>query len=198
MNPTEKHRKLIAEVMREGAILRETIAGVLSTEIMAAADAIADSFKAGGKLFLFGNGGSAADAQHLAAEFINGYDMIRPPLPAIALTTDTSIITSIANDSFFNGIFTKQLGALGRVGDVALGITTSGCSENVLEGLRIANGIGMTTIALTAERGKAAGLATIALRIPSDSTPRIHEAHIAVGHLLCELVNLILFKEIKS
>jgi D-sedoheptulose 7-phosphate isomerase len=189
-------KESVARSLKEGAELRLKMAETISTEIAAAAEAIADAFKAGRKLLLFGNGGSAADAQHIAAEFMNRFLIERPPLPAIALTTDTSVLTSIANDYSFDEIFSKQVKALGKKGDVALGITTSGSSGNVLKALRVARRLGMITIALTGEGGKAASLADIPLQIPSRSTPRIQEAHIAVGHILCDLTDTLLFKDV--
>jgi D-sedoheptulose 7-phosphate isomerase len=186
----------VAKSLKEGAELRLKMADTMAGSIAEAADAIAEAFKAGRKLLLFGNGGSAADAQHIAAEFINRFLIERPPLPAIALTTDTSILTSIANDYSFDEIFSKQVKALGKKGDVALGITTSGSSANVLRALRAARKLGLVTIALTGEAGKAASLADIALQIPSRSTPRIQEAHIVVGHILCDLTDTILFKNV--
>jgi D-sedoheptulose 7-phosphate isomerase len=178
-----------ARSLKEGAELRLKMAETIST-------GIAEAFKAGRKLLLFGNGGSAADAQHIAAEFMNRFLIERPPLPAIALTTDTSVLTSIANDYAFDEVFSKQVKALGKKGDVALGITTSGSSGNVLKALRAAKKLGMITIALTGEGGKAASLADIPLQIPSRSTPRIQEAHIAVGHILCDLTDTLLFKDV--
>jgi len=189
-------KESVARSLKEGADLRLKMAETISTEIAAAAEAIADAFKAGRKLLLFGNGGSAADAQHIAAEFMNRFLIERPPLPAIALTTDTSVLTSIANDYSFDEIFSKQVKALGKKGDVALGITTSGSSGNVLKALRVAKRLGMITIALTGEGGKAASMADIPLQIPSRSTPRIQEAHIAVGHILCDLTDTLLFKDV--
>ena len=189
-------KESVARSLKEGAELRLKMAETISSEIATAAEAIAEAFKAGRKLLLFGNGGSAADAQHIAAEFMNRFLIERPPLPAIALTTDTSVLTSIANDYAFDEIFSKQVKALGKKGDVALGITTSGSSGNVLKALRAAKKLGMTTIALTGEGGKAASLSDIALQIPSRSTPRIQEAHIAVGHILCDLTDTILFKDV--
>lgn len=186
----------VVRSLKEGAELRLKIADSMAGEIASAAAAIADAFKAGRKLLLFGNGGSAADAQHIAAEFMNRFLIERPPLPAIALTTDTSVLTSIANDYAFDEVFAKQLKALGRKGDVALGITTSGSSPNVLKALRAAKKMGLTTIALTGEGGKAAALSDIGLQVPSRSTPRIQEAHIAVGHILCDLTDTILFKDV--
>ena len=189
-------KESIARSLKEGAELRLRMAETMSPGIAAAAEAIAEAFKAGRKLLLFGNGGSAADAQHIAAEFMNRFLIERPPLPAVALTTDTSVLTSIANDYSFDEIFSKQVKALGKKGDVALGITTSGSSGNVLKALRVAKRLGMITIALTGEGGKAASLADIPLQIPSRSTPRIQEAHIAVGHILCDLTDTLLFKDI--
>jgi len=189
-------KESVVRSLKEGAELRLKMADTLSSGIVTAAEAIADAFKAGRKLLLFGNGGSAADAQHIAAEFMNRFLIERPPLPAVALTTDTSVITSIANDYAFDEIFSKQVKALGKKGDVALGITTSGSSGNVLKALRVAKKLGMTTIALTGEGGKAGSLADIALQIPSRSTPRIQEAHIAVGHILCDLTDMLLFKDV--
>jgi D-sedoheptulose 7-phosphate isomerase len=155
---------------------------------------ISHAFEAGNKLFLFGNGGSAADAQHLAAEFVNRYVMDRPPLPAIALTTDTSILTSISNDFSFNEIFAKQLKALGKEGDVAFGISTSGNSSNIIKAFEVAKEMRMKTVALTGNDGGAiAKMADISLIVPSTSTPRIQEVHILVGHILCEMVEHSLF-----
>ena len=189
-------KETVVRSLKEGAELRLKMAETMAASISAAAEAIADAFKAGRKLLLFGNGGSAADAQHIAAEFMNRFLIERPPLPAIALTTDTSVLTSIANDYAYDDIFSKQVKALGKKGDVALGITTSGSSANVLKALRAANKLGMTTIALTGEAGKAASLADISLQIPSRSVPRIQEAHIVVGHILCELTDALLFKDV--
>lgn len=156
---------------------------------------IAEAFSHGGKLFIFGNGGSAADAQHIAAEFVNRFLMERPPLPALALTTDTSILTSISNDYDFSEVFAKQIKALGHKGDIALGITTSGNSPNVVKGLEVSKELGIKTVALTGQDGgKVARVADLSLVVASDQTPRIQEAHGLLGHILCELVDYILFK----
>jgi D-sedoheptulose 7-phosphate isomerase len=155
---------------------------------------ISHTFEAGNKLFFFGNGGSAADAQHLAAEFVNRYVMDRPPLPAIALTTDASILTSVSNDFAFNEIFAKQIRALGKEKDVAIGITTSGNSPNVVKAFEVAKEMGMKTIAFTGnDGGVVAKMADFPLIVPSTSTPRIQEAHILIGHILCEMVEHYLF-----
>jgi len=155
---------------------------------------IAQTFEAGNKIFFFGNGGSAADAQHLAAEFVNRYVIDRPPLPAIALTTDTSILTSISNDFAFNEIFAKQLRAIGKEGDVAIGISTSGNSSNVVKAFEVAKEMGMKTVALSGnDGGVLAKMADVSLIVSSTSTPRIQETHILIGHILCEMVEHQLF-----
>ena len=155
---------------------------------------VASTFEAGNKVFFFGNGGSAADAQHLAAEFVNRYVMDRPPLPAIALTTDTSILTSISNDLSFKEIFSKQIRALGREGDVAIGISTSGNSPNIIKAFEVAKEIGMKRVALTGNNGGVISkMADFSLVVPSTSTPRIQEVHILIGHILCEMVEHYLF-----
>ena len=155
---------------------------------------IAQTFEAGNKIFFFGNGGSAADAQHLAAEFVNRYVMDRPPLPAIALTTDTSILTSVSNDFAFNEIFAKQLRAIGKEGDVAIGISTSGNSSNVVKAFEVAKEMGIKTVALSGnDGGVLAKMADVSLVVSSTSTPRIQETHILIGHILCEMVEHQLF-----
>jgi D-sedoheptulose 7-phosphate isomerase len=189
-------QEAIVKMLKEGADLRLQIAETMTGDILEAAQAIAHAFKAGRKLLLFGNGGSAADSQHIAAEFMNRFLIERPPLPAIALTTDTSILTSISNDYAFDEVFSKQVKALGRKGDIALGISTSGNSANVIKAFRAAKKIGMITIALTAEGGKMSANADIALSVPSRITPRIQEAHITIGHILCDLTDTILFRQV--
>lgn len=155
---------------------------------------VSQAFERGNKLLLLGNGGSAADAQHIAAEFVNRFIIDRPPLPAIALTTDTSILTSVANDSAFQEIFARQIKALGKEGDVVLGLSTSGNSPNVIRALEVAKEMGIKTVALTGnDGGMLARLADIPLVVSSSSTPRIQETHILVGHILCEMVEHQLF-----
>jgi D-sedoheptulose 7-phosphate isomerase len=164
------------------------------SQLLDAIKLITHAFEAGNKLFFFGNGGSAADAQHLAAEFVNRYIMDRPPLPAIALTTDTSVLTSISNDFSFEEIFSKQLRALGKEGDVAVAISTSGNSANVINAIEVAKEMGIKTIALTGnDGGMLAKKADISLNVSSKSTPRIQESHILIGHILCEMVEHQLF-----
>ena len=155
---------------------------------------VSHAFESGNKVFFFGNGGSAADAQHLAAEFVNRYVMDRPPLPAIALTTDTSILTSVSNDLAFDEIFAKQLRALGKEGDVAIGISTSGNSPNIIKAFEVAKEMGMKRVALTGNNGGVISkMADFSLVVPSTSTPRIQETHILIGHILCEMVEHYLF-----
>ena len=160
-----------------------------------AADRLAECLASGHKLLIFGNGGSAADAQHIAAEMVNRFRIERTPLAAIALTTDTSIITSIGNDYQFNDIFAKQLKALGDANDIAWAISTSGNSPNVVAAAREAGKIGMFTLAMTGRGGELASVADLVLKVDTDETPRIQEAHITMAHILCDLVDRILFPE---
>jgi len=161
-----------------------------------AARLLAGVFQAGGRVLLFGNGGSAADAQHLAAEFVNRFQVERPPLAALALTTDTSILTAVANDYDFQEVFAKQVRALGRPGDLAWGISTSGNSPNVAVGLTAARELGLKTLAFSGrDGGPVAAAAEAALIVPSRNTPRIQEVHITLGHVLCDLVDYLLFPE---
>jgi D-sedoheptulose 7-phosphate isomerase len=154
------------------------------------------AFKGGHKVLLFGNGGSAADAQHLAAEFVNRFLIERPPLPAIALTTDTSILTSISNDYGYADTFSKQVKALGKEGDVAIGISTSGTAANVVKAIKVAKDLGMKTVGLTGgDGGDLAKIVDFALVVDSSSTPRIQETHITIGHVLCEMVDRMLFQQ---
>ncbi len=163
--------------------------------LIEAAELIAGVFRKGGKLLIVGNGGSAADAQHLAAEFVNRFEMERAPLPAIALTTDTSILTSVGNDYSFHEVFSKQVRALGRAGDMLLAISTSGNSENVLKALEQARKMDIATIALTGrDGGRLKGMADITLVVEAESTPRIQEVHITACHMLCELTEKMLFE----
>jgi D-sedoheptulose 7-phosphate isomerase len=163
--------------------------------LVAVIDLIADSFLSGNKLLIFGNGGSAADAQHIAAEFVNRFRIERPPLPALALTTDTSALTSIANDYDYKEIFSKQVKALGKEGDVALAISTSGNAANVLEAIDVCKKLKIFTVGLTGgDGGKMAGKVDRLLRVSaSKNTARIQETHILVGHVICEMVDRKIF-----
>lgn len=163
--------------------------------ILRGADMLVTCITSGHKILIFGNGGSAADAQHIAAEFVNRFQIERPPLAAIALTTDTSIITSIGNDYHFDEIFSRQINALGKKDDIAIGISTSGNSKNVIQAILAAGKIGMFTIGLTGRGGELAECADLVFAVESDITARIQEAHITLGHILCDLVERILFPE---
>lgn len=182
--------EVIREHFRRSAEVKLQTAERCAADIERAAMLIADAFKAGGKLLICGNGGSAADSQHMAAELVSRLtlDFDRPGLPAISLTTDSSIITAYANDIDFSGVFERQVQALGRAGDVLLGISTGGSALNVIAAVKQARLLGMKTIALTALKGPLAGLTDIAIRVPADVTAHIQEAHLAVEHTICHLV----------
>lgn len=155
-----------------------------------------DCYEAGHKLLIAGNGGSAADAQHIAAEFVSRFNFDRPGLPALALTTDTSILTAVGNDYGYEQIFRRQIEANGTGGDVFLGISTSGNSPNILQALEAARLKGMTTFGLTGDTGgKMREQCDFCLCVPSSDTPRIQEAHILIGHTLCAMVELALFED---
>jgi D-sedoheptulose 7-phosphate isomerase len=182
----------VVRVLTDAAAAHERIAadagssGVAS--VVAAADAIARSLKQGGSVLVFGNGGSAADAQHFAAELLGRYENERRAWPAIALTTDTSALTAIGNDYGFDRVFARQVEALGKKGDVAIGISTSGNSPNVLRALETARERGLVTVALTGRGGAAATIAAHHIAVQEDRTPRVQEVHATVLHVICELV----------
>lgn len=163
--------------------------------IIRAAEQMAACIKSGNKILIFGNGGSAADAQHLAAEFVNRFKIERPPLAALALTTDTSILTSIGNDYHFNDIFSKQIEALGKEKDIAWGLSTSGNSKNVIQAIEAANEKKLFSIASTGRGGALARCTQLIFAVESDDTARIQEAHITLGHILCDLVERTIFPE---
>jgi D-sedoheptulose 7-phosphate isomerase len=188
----------IAAHFAESANLKLAAARVLGAPIARAGALLADSLRAGGKALACGNGGSAADAQHFAAELINRFERERPPLAAVALTTDTSTLTSIANDYAYQQVFAKQLRAIGRRGDALLAISTSGNSANVLEAMRAAAELGIRVIALTGNGGgKMAGLVTadedVHICVPHQNTARIQEVHLLVLHCLCDAIDFQLF-----
>jgi D-sedoheptulose 7-phosphate isomerase len=184
------------EAVAESSRLKQRFAAEQGETVVAAARRLAEVLRTGGKLLLFGNGGSAADAQHLAAEFVNRFLVERPPLAALALTTDTSILTAVANDYDFIQVFARQVQALGRPGDLAWGFSTSGDSPNVVAGLKKARELGLSTLALSGRSGgPVAQAAELALIVPSRDTPRIQEVHITIGHVLCDLVDFILYPE---
>jgi D-sedoheptulose 7-phosphate isomerase len=187
-------KSLISDILAESLAVKERSIRDRAEALLAAADAASEALAAGRKLLLFGNGGSAADAQHIAAEFVNRFRMDRPPLAALALTTDTSALTAIGNDFGFAEVFSKQVRALGRPGDVALGISTSGNSENVVVALQAAREAELRTIGMTGRGGgRIADLSDILLDVDSNVTARIQETHITMAHVLCELVDRILF-----
>jgi len=186
---------LIAEHSLAGSLLRQEFFAGWAERLRDAAFRAALCLARGGKILLCGNGGSAADAQHLAAEFVNRFLMDRPALPAVALSTDTSILTAIGNDLDFNQIFARQVEALGRKDDMLVAISTSGNSANVLAALHTAREAGLTTVGLSGHGGgEMARLCHILLDVPSARTPLIQEVHIAAGHLLCQLVDHYLFE----
>jgi D-sedoheptulose 7-phosphate isomerase len=181
--------EVVASSLTESADVKRALAENAAGEIAAMARRITDAVVGGGKLLLCGNGGSAADAQHVAAELVGRFIVERRALPAIALTTDTSVLTSLLNDYGGESVFVRQIEALGNQGDVLLALSTSGESPNVLAAVRTARALGLTTIGLTGERGGAvARSCDIAIRVPSSSTARIQEAHITICHVICDAV----------
>lgn len=190
-------RQQIRAIFRDSIRAKQVFLREQVVQLEQAARTIAAALRGGHKLLLFGNGGSAADAQHIAAELVNRFQRDRPPLAALALTTDSSALTSIANDYSYVEVFAKQVRALGRPGDVALAISTSGNSANVVRGARTCRELGIFTIALTGGTGgKLAKLADLVLCVSATrNTARIQESHILIGHTLCELVESLLFPE---
>lgn len=186
----------VRQIARESIEAKKTFFDSNAENVVRAAEMLVTSIKAGGKVLIFGNGGSAADAQHIAAELVNRLNYDRPPIAGIALTTDTSILTSVGNDSSFEDLFARQVVALGRQGDVALAISTSGNSPNVLRAVEAARALGIKTIALAGrDGGKLAAAADLALVVESIATQRIQETHITIAHILCELVEDALYGE---
>jgi D-sedoheptulose 7-phosphate isomerase len=182
------HARLADSVFAAAAALHERVRQNAGPTLVAA-QAMADALRSGGKLLAFGNGGSAADAQHLSAELVGRFQKERAPLPAIALTVDTSILTSVANDYSYKQVFVRQIEALGRPGDIAFGISTSGESPNVLLALQAARGRGMKTIALTGRDGGTIGAAAdIHVNVPDQSAARVQEVHRTILHVMCEVI----------
>jgi D-sedoheptulose 7-phosphate isomerase len=197
----EQMRKIVKQSFRESIEAQQRCLEQNAEALIKAATMIAEAFDAENKLMIFGNGGSAADAQHIASEFVNRFMIERPPLPALALTTDTSILTSVGNDAHyqFPQVFSTQVKALGVEGDVAWAISTSGTSVNVVKALAVARERGLRTIAMTGPGGgKLAEIADILLAVDARITPRIQECHITMGHIICELVDYQLFQRIAS
>lgn len=182
--------------MIRSADVQKTAADECAEAIISAAELVATAFDNSGKLLLCGNGGSAADCQHMATEFTNQLtrDFVRPALPAIALTTDTSFLTAYSNDTDYEGVFGRQIEALGNPGDVLIGISTSGGSQNVVKAMKTAKAANMKIIALMGAAGKMSDLADVAICVPSEHTQHIQECHLAIEHLICDLVERKLFK----
>ena len=190
--------RLVATRIQENLAATQTLLGdrKLLETVAEVGRRMARALAARQRVFFFGNGGSAADAQHLAAELVGRFGRERRALPAIALTTDTSAITAVANDSSFEKIFVRQIEALAEPGDVAVGISTSGKSANVLAAIRAAKERGVVTVGMTGGSGRElAAAADYCIRIPTDNTARVQEKHILIGHILCEIVESELFPE---
>ncbi len=180
---------LVAQVLGEAADTHEAARSTAVLPSVEAATAMIDALRRGNKILVFGNGGSASDAQHFAAELVGRFTRERAALAAIALTTDTSILTALANDYSFDRVFVRQIEALGRPGDVAMGISTSGASPNIVEALAAARTAGLITVALTGRDGGAAGAAAaIHINVASASTARVQEVHRTLLHAICELI----------
>jgi D-sedoheptulose 7-phosphate isomerase len=188
--------KLIDEFVAESLRVKAAFFAENKERIAQTAEVIAHGLRNGRKMLLFGNGGSAADSQHLAAEMVGRFGPERSALAAIALSTDTSILTAIGNDYGYDKVFSRQIEALGQAGDIAIGISTSGNSPSVLEALDVARSKGLYSVGFTGQSGgKMNGRAEMLFRVPSSQTPRIQETHILLGHIICELVDRELFPE---
>lgn len=184
-------RKAVAESISVKQLLLQDVS--LLTQIEIAAQSCVAAYQRGNKVILAGNGGSAADAQHIAAEFVSRFQFDRPGLPALAITTDTSMLTAISNDYGYERLFVRQLEANGRAGDVFIGISTSGNSKNVLAALELCRSLNITSIGLAGASGRIGTSCDICIHVPSTSTPRIQETHILIGHIICGLVEAAMF-----
>ena len=194
LQESEKMESIIREQLNQSAKVSRLVADKLTDKIASAVRAVIHCYRNGGKTIFFGNGGSAADAQHLAAEFVGRFKLERKSLPSLALHTNTSTITALGNDYDYDIVFARQIEAFVSEKDVAIGISTSGNSPNVIKGIERAKGLGATTIGLAGkDGGKLAQIADIAIVIPSDDTARIQEAHITIGHIIADLVEKELF-----
>ena len=187
---------IIEKALRESVGAMESFVGENISNLIRFSEKIASAFNDDRKLMICGNGGSAADAQHIAGEFVNRFLLERPPLPAIALTTDTSVLTSIGNDYTFEEIFSKQVKAIGLEGDVLLALSTSGNSANVIDAVKAAKNLGIYTGLLTGSGGgQLASQVDLAMIVNHNIAPRIQETHIFAGHTICQLVDHILFQQ---
>lgn len=185
----------IKTIIKNSISAKEAVLKSEVSNIEKAARSMIDSLNAGGKILVFGNGGSAADSQHIVAELVGRFKKERRPLPAIALTANTSTLTAIANDYGYDATFARQVEALGKKGDIAFGISTSGNSKNVIEAISKAKSIGLKTISLLGcDGGKLKGLCDIAIVAGCKDTPRVQESHIMIGHIICELIEDEIFK----
>ncbi len=196
-NTADFKRRAISSIEESIAVKQRLLndSELVSTVAMVS-ELILRATEQGSKLLVFGNGGSAADAQHIVAEFVGRFAFDRPALPAMALSVNTSCLTAIGNDYGFNLVFSRQIEALGRQGDVAIGISTSGNSPNVLSGVSVARKMGIHTVGLTCQTGgKLRSTADYCICVPSDETPRIQECHILIGHIIAELVEVARFQE---
>lgn len=189
MTTADDDLKLVAGHLRASAAVKERMATELAPQIVAIASALITALRGGHKILICGNGGSAADAQHIAAELVGRYKRARPALPVIALTTDTSVLTAVGNDFGYDQVFARQVEALAEPGDVIVAITTSGRSPNIDQALQKAAEKGARTVALLGkDGGNTARLAQLVLIVPSQDTQHVQESHITIGHILCELV----------
>jgi len=190
----------LASRFRELATLIPEFEIHAQNSILAATNSISHAFITGNKILICGNGGSAADSQHFAAEFVNAFsrDLDRKALPAMALSTDTSILTSIANDFQFESVFSRQVEAYGQPGDILITLTTSGSSKNCLAAINMAKSLGLTTIAFTRSGGQVSSLAEISIDVPSENTQHIQECHMLAYHVITELVEDTLFRKAKT
>ena len=190
--------EMVRSYLRQSAEVQNRTSVECADAILAAASLMVETFRSGGKLLLCGNGGSAADCQHLATEFVSCLtkDFVRPGLPAIALTTDTSFLTAYANDYDFEGVFERQVQALGQPGDLLVGISTSGNSTNIIRAVQAARQAQIRTVALTGQGGQLGPLADVSIAVPSDATQHIQETHLAIEHTLCHLVERNLFGDL--
>ncbi|RJQ44167.1 MAG: SIS domain-containing protein [Nitrospiraceae bacterium] len=188
-------REKILNAFEESATVKQQFVRENIDTIIDVSRLIADCFSKGGKLLLFGNGGSSSDASHIAGEFVNRFTKDRPPFPAIALNTDVAVLTSIANDYDFSEVFARQMKAFAHEGDVAIAISTSGNSPNVLKAVEVAKKKKVKTIAFTGAKGdKLASMTDYVFAVQSTATPRIQETHITLGHVICQMVEEILFE----
>lgn len=189
-----KYLQLINQRTTESIAVKRALLESQSHAIANVGEALVEAMRNGKTLFLFGNGGSAGDSQHIAAELVGRFTKERRALPAVALTTNSSALTALGNDYEYAIVFSRQLEAFGKAGDIAIGISTSGNSPNVLHGLETAKNLGMVTVGLTGETGgKIKEMADHCICVPSRDTARIQESHIMIGHILCEIVECELF-----